>query len=418
MKSITSRFQAIDLVLENDPLLLVCAGGGVFLFLVVIVLLRVIKKSKLKLKDLKAKGYYQETPKDEVRGKKASFKIGVQLKRKKLIFTKYSRTMTLENFWQDKNFLEHIYGQKIVDMKSIKRFLRQPKIIIYFEDFPANYTEEDIKTPERGEFHVGITGTGEEQNQDIRDESVLGVFGQKSSGKSNAINSCITSFYKNSYHTKHFDLILFDFKLNDFIHHKKTIKNCSIFDTSDLEQFKRGVEYLERKLLEWTEYKRSVLEKGVQVQNFLDFDDPTNPKPMHLFIVIDEASQFLSNRSVKAPGSKASQKEKDNYERFLTERRLVGLVDFIMDTQRYMGNFLILGSQSSRAGDYAIRFTNIKSILLSRDTKAQSLNLTGDSNLLLDRSLYKGKFIYVGNGKLTKVMTPFIKTPFKPPGEE
>lgn len=64
MKSITSRFQAIDLVLENDPLLLVCAGGGVFLFLVVIVLLRVIKKSKLKLKDLKAKGYYQETPKD------------------------------------------------------------------------------------------------------------------------------------------------------------------------------------------------------------------------------------------------------------------------------------------------------------------------------------------------------------------
>jgi hypothetical protein len=402
--------ELIVLLTESYPLSLYIGLGVALLFFASVLIIKIYRAKKYKFKDLKQNGFFREEVvevkgKNGVAEKKVKTSISLTIKKDRIVFYKYNRKMDLNSFKEKKELLEHIFGVKFFEIVSSKRIFGQPKIFLYLERFPKISGIDDIKAPSKGSFLIGFDGKGKEIYQSVYDgENTLLVVGQKGSGKSNSVNVALESFFKNDYHSDHFDLLIFDHKLNDFLRWKNR-SGVEIFDTSDLESFKKGVEILEGKLDGWLKFKKEMLDREIVMANFLDYDGDKNK---HLIVVIDEASQVLSSRTLKKPAKDAGAKENENYEKYLLERRLIALVDYIGETQRYLSNFLILASQSSRQMDYGIKFTNLKSILASKDTSVQSSNLTGDSKILMQTDLHGGRFIYISNGRIVKVQVPFL----------
>jgi hypothetical protein len=390
--------ELIVLLTESYPLSLYIGLGVALLFFASVLIIKIYRAKKYKFKDLKQNGFFREEVvevkgKNGVAEKKVKTSISLTIKKDRIVFYKYNRKMDLNSFKEKKELLEHIFGVKFFEIVSSKRIFGQPKIFLYLERFPKISGIDDIKAPSKGSFLIGFDGKGKEIYQSVYDgENTLLVVGQKGSGKSNSVNVALESFFKNDYHSDHFDLLIFDHKLNDFLRWKNR-SGVEIFDTSDLESFKKGVEILEGKLDGWLKFKKEMLDREIVMANFLDYDGDKNK---HLIVVIDEASQVLSSRTLKKPAKDAGAKENENYEKYLLERRLIALVDYIGETQRYLSNFLILASQSSRQMDYGIKFTNLKSILASKDTLCSEFKLNWRlKNTYANRSSWWTIYLYI-----------------------
>lgn len=385
---------------------------------ILLIIRSLIVRSKLKLKDLDALGFYRrEVEASNVFNEQTgSWAVVEKLKKKSitvyfeskttLVFTEYNRAYDLEKFKSLEAQLSHIYQMKIVKIESRKAWFGQPKIVVHFENWSENFRGEQTRVPDFGKFLIGKDGAGKEVYQDFLGGDIsLFIAGQKGSGKTQAIISFVHSFFKNPAHRELYDLIILDAKLNDFIVLNQNYGG-EIYDTTDLNSFKRAIQSLERRCVQWNDLKRENNDKGKPVANYLNYN---GRKPKNFLLIIDEAAQFLGSETVRPPGKDASEEEKKEYEVYQQKKALTLLIDHILSVHRFYGNVAIISSQSALSGDYSFSFTNLRTMLLSRGSSAQaSQQLTGSQSMLLDPDLRRGKWVYISSGDdPKKVQTAF-----------
>lgn len=367
---------------------------------------RIYRSHKYHLKDLKALGFYRDETKEVrnektgLRERRVSSKIKVCWKGNKLIFSKYNRAFSLNDFERLKPNLEILFDKKIELIKFEKQFWSsQPRAVLITEAFPEKFLLSQRPKLKVGQIFLGIDALSNfvilEAIKDF--ECCLIVLSPKGGGKSVLLNGIITSFFETleeNNRSNEYELIVIDNKGTDFIDVIKRF-NGSYYQPFNIDDLRALVEKLKITKKEIEDTLAHLKANGISVRHWdeirngkIDF-----PVPSKKFIFYDEfKAYFGSGKSAPKLSKEPSEDELLQQEKFLLIRELGNLTNFFAEQCRSTGVILCCASQSPNKSDYDYPdFINFLGIY-GKCNQQQSIQLVGDSSLN-DPSLTRGKFV-------------------------
>lgn len=419
MKAVFSSFAAFELTMVLGVFL-----GTIALF---VIARKIILASRYHYKELKALGLFRETTKTffdsktgVMRDRVIRSNIKVRWQKNRLIFYRYNLSFSVGQFENLKSNLEHIFRKKIEAISSEKNWIpfSQPKIILHTEAFKEVLLLDEMpKNLEPGQYWLAKTALGEDLVLDAiqKFQFSLGIYGQAANGKGNAIFAAVSTLcdtWIQKTGELPYRLIFLDAKGTDYLPLIKKYEECGAKTLNPifLNELRAAVELLQIYKKEVDEYRRFLSLNEVSVAHWFELKDkyPDLPPPPKPYLVIaDETAQYLSPRPSLKISKDSTEEEKELFERYQLEAKLAALLNSILQLFRSSGAVLFIANQASRESDLTIDRTNIRTLLIGQQNATMSRLLTG-SDIATDSTLVRGKFIFVGDGKVAKVQVPWI----------
>ncbi len=418
MKAEFFNFTAFEITVA----LAVLVGATVFLFA-----RKLFIANKYHHKELKVLGLFRETTKTfvdpktgVVRERAVKSSIRAKWQKNKLIFSRYNLALSALDFERLKPNLEHIFRKKIEAVSSEKSWspFLQPKIIIHTESFnEVVLLDEAPKSLKAGEYWLGKTALDEDLVLDTVDkfQFSLGIFSQAGGGKGNALYTAVSTLCDTWIERTGelpFHLIFLDSKGTDFLPLIKKYEKwgAKTLNPIFIDELKEAVALLQIYKKEVDDYRRYLAQQGVSVAHWFEIKTkhPELLPPIKPYLLVaDETAQYLSPRPTVKVTKDSSDEARELAERYQLEAKLASLLNSILQLFRSSGVVVFLANQASRETDLTIDRTNIRTLLIGQQNAVMSRLLTGD-DIATDSTLVRGRFVFVGDGKVVKVQVPWV----------